>query len=56
MLLEQLLQDKDYQGPLSKVVLLSDDTLDLSRSAYDGEYNSQMFQATRITPLSRQQN
>jgi len=35
---EQLLQDENYQGPLSKVVLLSDDTLDLSRSAYNGEY------------------
>ena len=51
--LEQLLQDESYQGPLSKVVLLSDDMLDLSRSAYDGEHNSQMPQAIPMMILSQ---
>ncbi|KAG6864792.1 hypothetical protein C0991_007122 [Blastosporella zonata] len=32
------LKDKSYQGPISKVVVLSDDVLNLKRSSYDGDY------------------
>jgi protein KTI12 len=34
--LENHIQDDAYQGPLSKVVILSDDTLNLARNVYDG--------------------
>ncbi|KAG6897412.1 hypothetical protein C0992_001919 [Termitomyces sp. T32_za158] len=33
--LDDLLLDKDYQGPISKVVVLSDDVLNLNRSSYN---------------------
>jgi protein KTI12 len=36
-LLEQHLKDSNYEGPLLKVVCLSDDTLSLKRTSYDGE-------------------
>ena len=34
--LESKLADSEYRGPTLKVVLLSDDNLNLSRSVYDG--------------------
>lgn len=34
--LESKLADAEYHGPALKVVVLSDDSLDLSRSVYDG--------------------
>lgn len=34
--LESKLIDPEYRGPTLKVVLLSDDNLNLSRSVYDG--------------------
>lgn len=34
--LESKLADPEYHGPTLKVVLLSDDVLNLSRSVYDG--------------------
>lgn len=34
--LENKLADTEYRGPTLKVVLLSDDDLNLSRSVYDG--------------------
>lgn len=34
--LESKLADPEYRGPTLKVVLLSDDDLNLSRSVYDG--------------------
>lgn len=33
---EQRLSDPAYAGPVTKVVLISDDTLELSREAYSG--------------------
>jgi hypothetical protein len=33
---ESKLADQEYRGPTLKVVLLSDDNLNLSRSVYDG--------------------
>lgn len=38
-LLEQHLKDPSYKGPLRKVISLSDDTLNLKRASYDGEYS-----------------
>lgn len=35
--LEDRLKDPSYAGPALKVVSISDDTLGLDRSAYDGE-------------------
>lgn len=35
--LEKKLQDTSYTGPLSKVVSISDDSLSIKRSVYDGE-------------------
>lgn len=35
---EQQLADLSYNGPVKKVVLVSDDLLNLSRQAYDGKY------------------
>jgi tRNA uridine 5-carbamoylmethylation protein Kti12 len=37
---EQRIGDSAYQGPVNKVILISDDTLGLSRKAYDGMYFS----------------
>ena len=34
--LESRLADPSYNGPLLKVIVLSDDTLNISRSSYDG--------------------
>ena len=36
--LEKKLGDPEYHGPTLKVVVLSDDDLNLSRSVYDGIY------------------
>ncbi len=35
---EQQLADPSYNGPVKKVVLVSDELLNLSRQAYDGNY------------------
>lgn len=37
--LESRLQDPNYAGPTLKVVVLSDDKLNISRDAYKGEYS-----------------
>jgi len=34
--LEQRIKDDSYTGPITKIVLISDDTLGLSRGGYDG--------------------
>lgn len=39
--LEHRLQDPSYAGPKLKVVIVSDDTLNISRDAYKGERVSQ---------------
>lgn len=33
---EKKLEDSSYEGPKLKVVLISDDTLNIKRSVYDG--------------------
>lgn len=33
---EQRISDPKYEGPINKVILISDDTLGLSREAYNG--------------------
>jgi protein KTI12 len=35
-LLEQYLGDVTYEGPITKVTLISDDQLNLDRAVYDG--------------------
>ncbi|KAG6868939.1 hypothetical protein C0993_007713, partial [Termitomyces sp. T159_Od127] len=37
--LDDFLRDENYQGPISKVVVLSDDVLNLNRSSYNGDYS-----------------
>lgn len=41
--LEQRLADPTYTGPSLTVTVLSDDTLNVPRSAYDGESSSPLF-------------
>lgn len=36
--LDGFLKDENYQGSISKVVVLSDDALNLNRSSYNGDY------------------
>ncbi|KAF5385765.1 hypothetical protein D9615_002477 [Tricholomella constricta] len=50
--LEQYLKDETYQGPISKVALLSDDILNLNRSVYDGERDPSHRPATIHSPTS----
>jgi len=39
---EEQLVDPSYNGPVKKVVLISDDLLNLTREAYDGKYLSSL--------------
>lgn len=45
---EQQLANPSYNGPVKKVVLVSDDLLNLSRQAYDGKYLSALVQLYRL--------
>ncbi len=47
--LESRLQDSNYAGPTLKVVVLSDDKLNISRDAYKGEYSLWHFLTILIT-------
>lgn len=45
---------QSYPGPLSKVVLLSDDTLNLNRSSYDDSQSEKTARGTLFTAIQRQ--
>ena len=50
--LERRLEDPSYEGPQLKVVVVSDDTLNIPRSVYDGEHAFRTSSATeKITGL-----
>jgi len=46
--LENKLADPEYHGPTVKLVVLSDDDLNLSRSVYDGIYPAVFFRVPAI--------
>ena len=46
--LESKLAGQEYRGPTLKVVVLSDDDLNLSRSVYDGIYPHMFFRMPTI--------
>ena len=46
--LENKLADPEYQGPTLKLVVLSDDDLNLSRGVYDGIYPDVFFRVPAI--------
>jgi len=45
---ENRLADPEYHGPTLKVVVLSDDNLDIARSVYDGIYVCAFFGVSAI--------
>ena len=51
--LERKLQDASYEGPLKRVVVLSDDSLNISRSAYDDSRAEKPARGTIFTALQR---
>jgi len=52
--LTKLIQDESYKGPLSKVVILSDDTLNLSRTVYDDSKSEKPARGSLFTAMQRQ--
>ncbi|KAI0317190.1 chromatin associated protein KTI12 [Amylostereum chailletii] len=52
--LERRLQDPTYQGPRLKVVVLSDDTLHIPRSAYDDSRSEKPARGALFTAMQRQ--
>jgi len=52
--LQQYLQQDNYQGPISKVTVLSDDVLNLNRSSYDESRSEKPARAALFTAMQRQ--
>ncbi|RDB16812.1 Protein kti12 [Hypsizygus marmoreus] len=52
--LETYIHDESYQGPITKVVLLSDDTLNLKRSSYDDSRSEKPARGALFTAMQRQ--
>ncbi|KAF9461312.1 chromatin associated protein KTI12 [Collybia nuda] len=53
-ILEQYIKDPTYEGPLRKVISLSDDTLHLKRASYDDSGSEKPMRGTLFTAMQRE--
>jgi len=54
--IQNRIEDKDYEGSLKSVVVISDDSLNISRTSYDDAKQEKVARATFYTALQRELN